>query len=216
MNDNDRRRYEMLVRVNQFGIDNAADFTGIATAKFTEVGTKVNEIETESADQAAGLGSAAQEHEVKDTARENLREQMSDISRTARSMEYDFDGISDLFRFARNSNDATLLAKGRAFHTESAAYEADFVAYGMPAGFRLALKNACDAFEASFSATASATAEHVAATADISAKVREGMIAVHILSGIVKNVYENDPGQLAAWISASHVEKPPSPPPPTP
>jgi hypothetical protein len=31
MNDSERRRYEMLVRVKQFGIDNAADFTGIAT-----------------------------------------------------------------------------------------------------------------------------------------------------------------------------------------
>ncbi len=217
MNDSDRRRYEMQVRVVQFGTDNAGDFTGIATTKFGELATLVGEIEGKSADQQSGFGEAAQQFEVKDTVRENLRDEMSDISRTAKSMEYAIDGISDKFRFQRNMSDANMLAKARAFHTESATYEADFIAYGLPAAFRLDLKNAADAFEASFSNTAAATAEHVAATADTSAKVREGMVIVRVLDGIVKNKYANDPGKLAAWISASHVEKAPKKPaPPTP
>jgi hypothetical protein len=66
--------------------------------------------------------------------------------------------------------------------------------------------SAVDAFEASFSSTASATAEHVA---DVAAKIRQGMIKVRILDGIVRNVYANNPGKLAAWLSASHVEKAP-------
>lgn len=57
-----------------------------------------------------------------------------------------------------------------------------------------------DAFEASFATTASATAEHVAATADTSSKIREGMVAVRVLDGIVQNKYSNDPGKLAAWL----------------
>ena len=61
------------------------------------------------------------------------------------------------------------------------------------------------------------TAEHVAATADISAKIRQGMIIVRTLDGIVRNRYANDPGKLAAWLSASHVKKAPQPAvPPTP
>jgi len=40
-------------------------------------------------------------------------------------------------------------------------------------------------------------------------KIREGMVIVRILDGIVRNRYANDPGKLAAWISASHVEKAP-------
>lgn len=73
----------------------------------------------------------------------------------------------------------------------------------------LETKDAADAFEASFSSTA-------AATADASAKVREGMVIVRILDGIVKNKYANDPGKLAAWLSASHVEKAPKKKAPTP
>lgn len=44
---------------------------------------------------------------------------------------------------------------------------------------------------------------------DEASKVRQGMIKVRILDGIVKNRYANDAGKLAAWISASHVEKAP-------
>jgi hypothetical protein len=71
------------------------------------------------------------------------------------------------------------------------------------------LTTAADAFEASFSNTASATAEHVAVTVDEAAKVRAGMVIVRILDGIVRNRYAIDPGKLTAWISASRVEKAP-------
>lgn len=210
MNANERRRYEMLVRVKQFGFDNAADFpAGIAAAKFAEISTIVDNTEAIGGEQAGGMASAAQKFEVKDTARENLRDDMSAIARTARSMEYDFDGISDLFRFQRNLPDAAILATARAFHTESAGYQGDFVAYGLPANFRLALDANADAFEASFGETATATAEHVAATAELSSSIREGMIAKRILDGVVQNKYSDEPGKLAAWISASHVEKAP-------
>ncbi len=49
------------------------------------------------------------------------------------------------------------------------------------------------AFKESFSNnTASATAEHIAASADEASKARQGMIKVRILDGIVKNRYAND------------------------
>ena len=199
----------MQVRVNQLGIDNAADFTGFPTTKFAELGVLVGVTESDSAAQQSGFGEAAQQFEVKDTAREDVRDEMSDISRTAKSMEYEFDGISDKFRFQRNMPDANMLAKARAFFTESAPYDQNFQDYGLDKNFRADLNTAADAFEASFSNTASATAEHVAATADTSSTIRQGMVIVRILDGIVRNKYANNPGKLAAWISASHVEKAP-------
>jgi hypothetical protein len=65
------------------------------------------------------------------------------------------------------------------------------------------------AFEATFGATATATAEHVSATAETASKLRQMNISVRILDGIVKNKYANNPGKLASWVSASHVEKAP-------
>ena len=64
-----------------------------------------------------------------------------------------------------------------------------------------------DAFEATFATTASA--EHVSATAETASKIRQMNVSVRTLDGIVKNRYSNNPGKLAAWISASHVEKAP-------
>ena len=64
-------------------------------------------------------------------------------------------------------------------------------------------------FEASFSSAATATAEHVSATAETASKLRQMNVSVRILDGIVKNKYANNPGKLASWISASHVEKAP-------
>lgn len=42
MNDSERRRYEMLVRVKQFGIENSADFppASVGAFKFALVGAR--------------------------------------------------------------------------------------------------------------------------------------------------------------------------------
>lgn len=211
MNDRERRRYEMLVRVNQFGIDNAVDFLpgSVGATQFAAVQSRVDTIESTSATQSAGFSQAGQQFEVKATARENLRDEMSAVARTARSMEYGFDGISDLFRMPRNTTDAGLLAAARAFHDNSVTYATDFESYGLPATFRTSLKTAADAFEASFAATASVTDVHVAATADIAENIRLGVQAVRILDAVVRNKYTTNTGKLAAWTSASHVEKDP-------
>jgi hypothetical protein len=47
------------------------------------------------------------------------------------------------------------------------------------------------------------------ATAETASKLRQMNVSVRIVDGIVKNKYANNPGKLAEWISASHVEKAP-------
>lgn len=209
MNDYDRRRYEMLVQVKQFGIDNTADMNTTAQNKFTIIGTLVDEIETESAEQQSGFSEAAQQTAVKGTARENLRDRMADTRNTARGMEPDFDGIYNKFRFERGMNDASLLARARAFIIEAAPYKSDFANYSLSPDIVAELTTLADAFEATFATTATATAEHVEATASVADKISQGMIQTRSVSPIVENIYSTDPGKLAAWRSASHVEKPP-------
>ncbi len=218
MNDSERRRYECFLRIKQFGTDNTADFAAIpiAVTNFAAITAEIEFLEQYGADQQEGFGDARGATENKGTARENLRDEMSDIARTARSMEYQYDGISDRFRMPRGSSDQALLATGRAFHSEATPISADFIAYGMPAEFLTELKDAADAFEATFGPQGSAIDSHVEATAEIGEAIRRGMVARRILDGIVRNVYKTDPGKLAAWTSASHVEKPPKKKEPTP
>lgn len=211
MTDEERRRYEMFVRVRQFGTDNATDFPAgsIGAAQFAVINTEIELLDQFTGDQAANRGESRQEFATKDTARENLREAMAVIVRTARSMAYQFDGIEAKFRMPRNRNDQDLLANARAFYEESAAYDADFQSYGMDKNFRNDLQADITTFEDAMNPTGAAIGEQVAATAEIGAAIRRGMIARRILEGVVKNKYAATVGKLAAWLSASHIEKAP-------
>lgn len=211
MTGSERRRLEAFIRIRQFGVDNAPDFPAgsIGAAQFAVIGSVIDEVEQFAGDQAAGWGDARQTFATKGTARENLREETYDIVETARSMQYQFDGIEDKFRMPANMSDQNLLATARAFYTESAEYDQAFQDYGMNKDFRAELLAAIEAFEQSLNPTGSAIDEQVAGTAEIGDAIRQGMIARRILEGVVKNKYRNNVGKLAAWLSASHIEKAP-------
>ena len=209
MNDDARRHLDTYKAMDKFGDENAADFPAATPGgdTFADLKTLVGQAQASGAEQMGAIGEASQQAEIK-AAR---REEMSDISRIARSMAYAFPGIDNQFRMPRNRNDADLLAGARAFFTESAANEADFIAYGLPATFRADLTTAADDFEASIGALDAAEADRAAATAEIENWIVQGMRVRRILDGIVKIKYANDVGQLAAWLQASHIERPPSP-----
>lgn len=207
MNTTDRRRFEVQIRVSAFGSEHTADFSGITATMFAELAVLIDKTDEKSAAQQSGFGESAQQFRKKENARVKLRDHMTAISRTSKSMVYAIDGIAKKFTFQRNLPDRKMLARARAFHTEALVYEADFIEYGLPATFRADLNTAADAFETSFAHIASATAEHVSATAETIAKVAEGMTIVRILDGLVKNRYATDPGKLAAWHSVSRIEK---------
>lgn len=211
MNINERRRYDMFIRVAQFGADNTADFPAgsVGAAQFGEVTAVIDRLQELLGDQSEGFSDARFEFNNKDTARENLREEISDINRTARSMVYAIPGIDEIFRMPRNTSDANLLAVGRAFHENSAVYEAQFVEFGLPATFRQELQDAINDFESALGTPGTAIDEQVAATAQIGEAIRRGMIARRILEGVVKNKYRSNVGKLAAWLSASHIERAP-------
>lgn len=209
MDSSETRRYEMFVRVRQFGADNAADFPrgSVGAAQFAVIADEIAKIEAASAGQAAGSGGAKQDFATKETARENLREAVYEIVRTARSMKYQFDGIDAKFRMPPSLSDQKLLATARAFYEESLDYDADFLSYGLPDAFRADLQSDIDAFDASMNPTGTSIDRQVAATAEIGEAVRRAMTARRILEGVVQNRYRSNVGKLAAWTSASHIER---------
>ncbi len=52
--------------------------------------------------------------------------------------------------------------------------------------------------------------------ADTAANIRARLIAVRTIDANVQNKYANNPGKLAAWLSARHFEKAPKKSTPTP
>jgi hypothetical protein len=210
MNDSERNRIEAFERVKQFSLDNAADFaSGVPHTQIGIVKTELTNLQGFTADQAEGSEDAGAAFVNKDTAREDLSDIMHQIARTARMMEYQYGGISSKFHIPRNRTDQDMLATARAWDDQLAegSTEAHFKTYGMADDFRTVLSDAADAFENSFAPTATGSNERIAATAQIGESIRRGMIALRILDAVMKNLYAEFPGKLAAWISAAHVER---------
>ena len=210
MTKQQRFRYDMFIRVIQFLQDNAAALTSaIIAAQLAILIATVDRLQELLGERETGFSDARFEFNDKATARENLRAMLASIAETAHSMVYQFPGIDLKFRMPRNQSDAELLGKARSFLTAATPLEASFLLYDMEAGFVTELETLIDLFEQSLEPPGTAIDAHVEATAETGEKIREGMIAVRIINAPVKNAFRNDVGKLAAWLSASHIEKAP-------
>lgn len=208
MTKQQRVRYDMFIRVIQFLQDNASTLTSsIITAQLAILIATVDRLQELLGEQETGFSDARFEFNDKNTARENLRAMLSLISETSHSMVYQFPGVDLKFRMPRGQGDAELLGKARSFQTEVTPLETNFTLYGMPAGFVAELETLIELFELSLEPPGTAIDAHVEATAETGEEIRKGMIAVRTINAPVKNAFANDSGKLAAWLSASHIEK---------
>lgn len=210
MTDEERRYADAAVRIDQFGLDNGADFPPSGQATFVAVTDIVNEIQSTGGEQMAAVGETGQQTEIKGIKREALRYLISAVARTARqSLIFLHPGIDELFRMPRNRNDADLLSAARAFVLAANPYKSDFIDNGLPNTWIEDLTAAADEFEATLGTTASAQAERAQATAEMHDWVVRFARLRRMLDGNAKNVYANNPGKMAAWLQASHIERPP-------
>jgi hypothetical protein len=97
----------------------------------------------------------------------------------------------------------------RAFHSDSAPFEAQFQDYDLPAAFRADLLAQIAAVEAA-GASADVAVEHRGgATGGLVAAIQEAGKLARRLNAIVLNKYTDKPQKLAAWAIASHLEAAP-------
>src|SRR5687767_978245 len=110
MNSLDTRRYEMLVRVRDFGAANAHLFpaSGLSGKAFVAVGEAVNALSTHAASQFSGRGAAREGTASKGVAREALRDDLDAIVRTAHALALDMPGVDDKFEMPRVNSDQAL------------------------------------------------------------------------------------------------------------
>ena len=219
MKDTERRRYEMMVRVRDFGAAHAASFPSatISGELFAQLEAIVTELESHAAAQSSGASAAREGTSVRAAARAALREDMEAISRTARAMAIDSPGLEDRFRVPPgNSNDQALINAARAFLTDAAPLSNAFTHHELPATFLADLEADINRFEAAVNNQSRGTETRVTATAAIDAAIERGIETVRRLDAIVQNKFRDDPARLAAWQSASHTERAPRSSPPTP
>lgn len=207
MNKLENRKYDMLVRVRDFGVEHSTDFPANTQAGrlFAAVNSVVIEIAAHAAAQTSGT--ARESTASKAMARTKLVEAIEKLHRTARAMALDMPALKAKFRMSRNLSDQSLLNEARAFLADATPLKSDFLGYAMEEDFLESLTADIAAFEASITAKNSKTSLRVSATAGISTTLDRGIKAVRQLQAVVKNRYPNSPTTLSAWASASHVER---------
>ena len=219
MNDYLRRNLESGQRCRQWFIDYAALIPAgsIFDTKSTSMTARVNEIEDIAGQQESAFSEGLSATDVKGSERQDLLDTMEPARDAARAAESDHPGTRDRYRYTANMADQSLLAAGRSFALGGATDEALLISYGAPVAWPDAIKDACNAFEATFGQQDSAKGQSVALNADLNAKTTEMNALKSTLRHIVKNYTKTNPGAYAAWQTAAHVEKAPSKPkPPTP
>ncbi|HWT00793.1 MAG TPA: hypothetical protein VN256_11145 [Pyrinomonadaceae bacterium] len=211
MKDTERRRLEMFIRVREFGVAHAAQFpaSSFAGEQFAALNVAVSALETHASAQSSGRGGARAGAAGKAAARDELMRDLEAISRTARAMALTTPGLEDKFRIPHNKSNQEVLAAARAVAADALPLKAEFIRRGMPADFLEDLAADITVMEQAISQKARGTESHIAATAAIDAEIERGMTAVRQLDPVVRNTFTSDPATLAAWFSASHVERAP-------
>lgn len=211
MDDKERRKLDTFMRADAFGDSHEGDFapTSLGKQLFTELKTNIAKLGGEASVETSCKGSARQSTSTRSEAREELRADMEAITRTARAMAADVPGLEAKFRLPRSNGDQALLAAARAFVVDATPLEAQFIAHELPANFLQDLRDDIAALEAAIVGQASGRGEHVAARAEIDATIASGIATLRKLDAIIKNKYAANPGVLAEWTSASHVERTP-------
>jgi hypothetical protein len=212
--DSVNRKLQTYIRGRSFGQAHAGDFapTSLAMQEFTKLAGIIDRLEGHGARQTTSKGAARQGTDTRAEARDEVREDLRAISRTARVLDEDTPGLAARFRLPEGNNDQVLLNTGRAAFAEltaDAALAARFIAHEMPADFLTDLNDDLTALETAMTEQADGIVEGVSQRVAIETDIDEGDATMRRLGAIMKNKYANNPAVLAEWISASHIERAP-------
>ena len=212
MNDNQRRRYERGSRVDTFMTSNAADFPagGKGAAVAASLKTELAELASLDVAKATSVSTRQQTSAGRRDLRDSLRAQVAAVCDTAEVSGRDHAEVRGLFKRQRPDNsDQTLIAVARAFAEAATPLKALFVEYEMPPDFIERLRADADGLEAQMTRQTESKGARVGTNASIKDALGRVDDLVERLEVVVRNKYRNDPARLAAWVSATHLERAP-------
>jgi hypothetical protein len=219
MNRRQLNKAQAFLRAEEYTATLLADFTH---APPTKVDVKFASARTRLASAIADLGGKqaiqasgeyAEETEKQRALREDLEEELEDVNASAASIaaETGNPALMERFRMPVGNSDARLIAKARAFAKaiRELALNDEFEAHGHGADTAADLETLATALEGSEGDQGTALSERVGATASIPETIRTGTAALKTLHAIIRRIYKKNAAVLAAWDTASHVQRTP-------
>ena len=218
MNDAIRRRMDKIDRERVFVTDNNADFPKDSPVDKISliINAKATEVLARDAALVSALGDKSQAMAIKDDDRDILLDMFRDVVGGAIGIGDTAEpGITAKFKMPHPRTEQNIIAKADSIFADTAPpLEAKFIEVGLDANFRANIITAKTAFQTSRDNADSAAEEHGEAVGALDALIREMMELSRQRSALVKLKYKNNPGKLAAWAIASHLEQPPKKPKP--
>ena len=211
MNTLDVRKYNMLVRVRDYGAARADLFPpgSLGARTFGEIGAVVDRLTAGATAESSGRRAARQGVVSKAAARRALRQALEAVNRTARGIALDKPEVLGKFQMP-GKGDHDLATGARQIADDAGPLAADFVAHGLPPSFVADLLAALATFERAINGRALGQETHVGARADIAAALDLAFDTLPRLDAIVENTVGGDPHALAAWRLARNVGRPPT------
>lgn len=203
----DIRRYEMLVRLKEFGVAHADLFPAASPGGqlFAAIGAAVDELRSNAVAQAFGERDARKGTSAKNAARDALRNALGVINRTSLTVAAGTPGLADRFRLPRSAGDQPVLAAAKAILEAATPLRDQFVAHNLPATFLDDLTATIGEFERAIDAQSKAKESRAGARANITKTLAAAHVTVRRLDPVVVNRLEDAPGLLGEWRSARHV-----------
>ena len=201
------RRYEMLVRVNAFGVAHADAFPASSGGGqlFAALNTVVGALEAHVVAQAGSKNAAREGSSAKTAAGDHLRQQLTTLARTAKVATAGTPGLAEKFRVPKSHSEQRLVAAARAMVQDATPFADAIVSHNLPPTFFADVTAAIDSFEASIQAHATAKEARAAAGAGITQELAAGRTIVRQLDSVVPNQCGGDVPALAEWKAARRV-----------
>jgi len=183
-----------------------SDFSagGAARQLFAGLQATVTEVEQKGAAYGTGRSDAKHGTQTISATREVLLVNLVSIREAAKVMN-----VEDKFPYPRVENDKQILQMADVYATNALPLKTQFIAHELPADFLEDLAEDKAAFQAAIANRLNAVGDHIAAREELDDALADGVASVRRLTSLMKVKYANNPGKLAEWMAASHIERPP-------
>ena len=206
MNAVQSRRYEMLVRVRNFGDAHADLFqeSSLARQTFAAVAEAVQQLNAHTVSKLSSVPGTT----TKAMARADLVDRLAAISQTARVIAEQTPDLEEKFVLPNFVPNQALLMTARVFVRDAEPLGDRFIAHVMPKTFLADLEEAIGRFEQATHEREAGKDERIAARERIQAAVDSGLAAVRALDAMVGNRLRDDPATMAVWKRDRRVQYP--------
>ncbi len=190
-------RYEMLLRVRDFGANHQDRFpeSSPGAQAFATVAGLAAEIERHATDKLVTVREARR---LKADRRKAMLERMQTITRTSRGIRTE-SGARLQLRMPDRTSDVAMVRGARALLQEAGPYQDQMVRLGLPATWFAELRDAADAFDAAMTERRTGRSGVAGAQAGIRDALARGADTARTLDIIVANTLGADPVVMAAW-----------------